>query len=401
MRRPTVVSLFTGAMGLDLGFERAGFEVRVALDVDEWACRTVMANRPRIPVIRNDIRRVPTDEILREAGLGVGGPTVVLGGPPCQSFSTAGKRGSINDDRPVRGGDLVFEFLRVVKEARPQFFVLENVTGLLSAAVRHMSFYERILRREHEIPPESRLGTAFETILGEFSKAGYRVKWAVLNSADYGVAQLRKRLFVVGSRDGAPVPFPPTPTHAPPGSLDATSGQRRPWLTLRDAIWDLRERVDLEYTPFPSWGKYLKYVPPGGCWVDIPSELQKEAMGGAYDDPDDPVRRGKRGGRRGFFRRLSWDRPAPTLVTSPVMKATCLCHPDHDRPLSVEEYARIQAFPEGWVFIGPTRSKYRMIGEAVPPPLAYAVAMCVMRAIREDPHNMYASPGLMVQKTKI
>jgi DNA (cytosine-5)-methyltransferase 1 len=392
MRRPTVVSLFTGAMGLDLGFEMEGFEIRVTLDVDEWACKTVSENRTGIPVIRNDIRRIPTDEILRKAGLGVGGPAIVTGGPPCQSFSTAGRRRSINDDRPVAGGDLVFEFLRIVQEAKPQFFVFENVTGLLSAAIRHISFYERARFKEDEMPVEAKLGTAFGRILDAFKGTGYSIKCAVLNSADYGVAQVRKRLFIVGSRNRTPLPFPPTPTHAPPGSLEVASGSRKPWLTLRDAIWNLKDREDLEYLPFPSWGKYLKYVPPGGCWVNLPKELQKDAMGGAYDDPDDPLRKGRRGGRRGFFRRLSWDRPAPTLVTSPLMKATCLCHPDHDRPLSVEEYARVQSFPTDWVFVGPTQKKYRMIGEAVPPPLASAVAMCILRALRENPADGHAAP---------
>jgi DNA (cytosine-5)-methyltransferase 1 len=372
MRRPMLISLFTGAMGLDLGFERAGFEVRLALDVNEWTCRTIRVNRPGIPVICNDIRRTPTDEVLRKAGLGVGGATVITGGPPCQAFSTGGKRLSINDTRPEKGGDLVFEFLRVVREARPQFFVFENVAGLLSAALRHMSFYERVRKREHEIPPEARLGTAFELILNEFGKTGYRIKWAVLNAADYGVPQARRRLFIVGSRDGDDIQFPPPPTHGQPGSIEVVAGLRKPWPTLRDAIWDLRDKADLEYVPFPSWGKYLKYVPPGGSWVDLPPGIREEAMGGAYYS---------QGGRRGFFRRLSWDRPAPTLVTSPVMKGTCLCHPDYDRPLSVEEYARIQCFPDGWRFVGPTQAKYRMIGEAVPPPLAHAVAMCIMEAL--------------------
>lgn len=385
-RRPTVVSLFTGAMGLDLGFEQAGFEVKVALDVSEFACATVRANRSVIPVICNDIRRVSTDDILRKAGLGVGGATVVTGGPPCQAFSTAGKRLSINDTRLDRGGDLVFEFLRVVREAKPQFFVFENVTGLLSAAIRHMSFYERIRKREHEIPPDARLGTAFERILEEFRGTGYRIKWAILNAADYGVPQVRKRLFIVGSRDGVDIAFPPLPTHGRPGSLAVATGRVKPWLTLRDAIWDLRDREDLEYIPFPSWGKYLRYVPPGGSWVNIPEDLRREAMGGAYYS---------QGGRRGFFRRLSWDRPAPTLVTSPVMKATCLCHPDYDRPLSVEEYARIQCFPDDWKFVGPTEAKYRMIGEAVPPPLGYMVATCILRVLREDPGSPYADPNLV------
>ncbi|MEM1831388.1 MAG: DNA cytosine methyltransferase [Thermosphaera sp.] len=373
----TVISLFTGAGGLDLGFHELGFEIRVALDIDRWACSTIKANWPHVPVIMDDIRRVPTDRILRAAGLRPGEATVLTGGPPCQAFSTAGKRLSIEDVRKSKGGDLVFEFIRVVREARPRFFVFENVSGLLSAARKHISFYERVRRKEHEIPSEAKLGTAFELILAEFERTGYRVKWAILNSADYGVAQVRKRLFIVGSRDGEDIPFPPPRTHYPPNSLDVLLDGKKPWLTLRDVIWDLRDRRDLEYIKFPSWGEYLKYVPPGGCWINIPPELQRKAMGGAYDDQGDPLKRGKKGGRRGFFRRLSWDKPAPTLVTSPVMKATCLCHPDHDRPLSVEEYKRLQGFPDSWILVGSTAAKYRLLGEAVPVPLAKAVAACI------------------------
>jgi len=369
--KPTVISLFTGAMGLDLGLEFIGFEVRLALDINKWVCRTLRSNKPDIIVLEGDIRSFKTSEILRAAGLREGEVTVITGGPPCQAFSTAGKRLSINDSRLDRGGDLVFEFLRVVREARPMFFIFENVTGLLSSAIRHISFYQRIRRKEHEIPPDARLGTGFERIMDEFKKTGYYIKWGVLNAADYGVPQTRKRLFVVGAREKIKMSFPPTPTHAPPESLEVITSERKPWLTLKDAIWDLKDRQDLEYLEFPSWGKFLKYVPPGGCWINIPEELQKEAMGGAYTS---------QGGRRGFYRRLSWKRPAPTLVTSPIMKATCLCHPDHDRPLSVEEYARIQCFPDYWKFVGSTAAKYRMIGEAVPPPLGRAIGTVILEA---------------------
>jgi DNA (cytosine-5)-methyltransferase 1 len=132
----------------------------------------------------------------------------------------------------------------------------------------------------------------------------------------------------------------------------------------------------MERTEFPKWGKYLKHIPAGGCWVDLPENLKKEAMGRAANS-DDPKRKGKQGGRTGFFRRLSWDKPSPTLVTSPSQMGTCLCHPDEDRPLTVKEYAKLQGFPAGWKFIGSTSQKYRMIGEAVPVPLAKVIAKTV------------------------
>ncbi|MEA2703047.1 MAG: (cytosine-5)-methyltransferase 1, partial [Actinomycetota bacterium] len=138
-RRPAVVSLFSGALGLDLGLEAAGFEVRVAVEANRNAAETIRKNRPDIPVIERRIEQVTTEEILAEAGLEPGEPTVVSAGPSCQAFSTAGQRGSVADPR----GELFRQFLRVVREARPRFFVMENVRGVLSAAVRHRPLSER------------------------------------------------------------------------------------------------------------------------------------------------------------------------------------------------------------------------------------------------------------------
>ena len=361
MTRPTVISLFTGAGGLDLGFEAEGFEIRVANDINRYAVNTLKKNRPNLPIIERDIRDVETSEILEKARLSVGEATVVTGGPPCQPFSTAGKRLSIQDPR----GSLFLHFVRVVKEARPHFFVFENVRGLVSAALKHVGFYERINSKK-ELTPEEKLGSAFDFVLKKFKETGYHINWGVLNAADYGVPQKRLRLIIIGARDPPPVPLPAR-THAPQPMMTLDGKMLKKWVTLREALRDLKDPSP-EYLPFPSWGKYLKYVPPGGCWVDIPKHLQKEALGGAHLS---------QGGRRGFYRRLSWDEPCPTLVTSPVMKATCLCHPDEDRPLSVREYARIQQFPDEWEFVGPTAEKYRQIGEAVPVGLARAIARVI------------------------
>jgi DNA (cytosine-5)-methyltransferase 1 len=118
----------------------------------------------------------------------------------------------------------------------------------------------------------------------------------------------------------------------------------------------------------------LPKIPPGGCWRDLPLKLQKKVLGGAYDNLDDPKTCGKKGGRTGFLRRLSWNEPSPTLVDHPTTKAACLCHPDENRPLSVREYGRIQGFPDNWVFCGQISSKYRLIGQATPVRLSRAVA---------------------------
>lgn len=142
--RPTVVSLFTGAMGLDLGFEMEGFDIRVALDNNKDVVATIKKNRPNIPIIGENIFNVRTSEILEKARLEIGEATVVTGGPPCQPFSTAGRRKSVEEKK----GQLVYQFLRIVKESQPKFFVFENVAGLVSAARKHISFYARIEKRK-------------------------------------------------------------------------------------------------------------------------------------------------------------------------------------------------------------------------------------------------------------
>lgn len=366
---PTVISLFTGAMGLDLGFEMENFNVRVTLDNNKDVVQTIKKNRPNIPVIGRSIFDVETNEILEKARLDVGEATVVTGGPPCQPFSTAGRRLSVQE----RKGQLIFQLLRVVKEAKPRFFLFENVTGLVSAALKHISFYERMKKKKEELSPEEQLGSAFAVLLKEFEKTNYYINWDVLNAADYGAPQKRRRLIVLGSREGHAIPLPPT-THASPKSLDVATREKKPWVTLREALKDLVD-PNPEYTPYPCWGKYMKYIPEGGYWRDLPEELKKEAMGGAYFS---------QGGRTGFYRRLSWNKPSPTLVTSPVFKGTVLGHPEEDRPLSVREYARIQGFPDDWEFVDHISTKYRLIGEAVPIPLSCALARQILKGLRSE-----------------
>jgi len=372
---PTVISLFTGAMGLDLGFEMEGFTIRVTLDNNKDAIGTIKENRPDVPIIGKDIFKVKTSEILDKARLRVGEATVVTGGPPCQPFSTAGRRLSVEEKK----GQLVFQFLRVVRETQPRFFLFENVSGLLSAARKHVSFYARIKKKEEELAPKERLGSAFDRVLEEFEKVRtldgnyYAVNWAILNAADFGTPQKRKRLIILGSRNGKKPKFPTT-THASPKSLEVVTGMKKPWVTLKETIGDLDD-PNPEGVPFPSWGKYMKYIPEGGYWRNLPEELKKEAMKGAYYS---------QGGRTGFFRRLSWSKPSPTLVTSPVFKGTCLAHPKENRPLSVREYARIQGFPDDWEFIDPISTKYRLIGEAVPIALARALARQILKELEKE-----------------
>lgn len=341
-----VISLFSGAMGLDLGLERAGFRVAVALECNPFAVATIRANRPDLPVIDRPIEQVTTDEVLHAAGLKAGDPVIVAGGPSCQVFSTAGARGSLGDPR----GELFEHFVRVVHESQPRFFVMENVRGLLSAAARHRPLNKRGPGHP-PLAPEEELGSAFQVVAEHLRQLGYYTVFDVLNSADFGTPQTRQRLLLLGSRDGEALRMP-TPTHARDGE-----GGRAKWRTLRDAAGNLAEAEPEFYTFCPAKEKFLKQVPEGGNWRDLPEDVRKEALGRAFDSW---------GGRSGFFRRLAWDRPSPALTTRPDSKATSLCHPTELRPLSVREYARVQEFPDDWIFAGPVRKKYEQVGNAVP-----------------------------------
>ncbi|QOJ78870.1 DNA cytosine methyltransferase [Infirmifilum lucidum] len=354
-----VVSLFTGAYGLDLGFEEEGYDVTVALDVSEDSLSELKANRPRIPFLLGDIKRFSTKDILEEAGLVPGEVDVVTGGPPCQPFSPAGKRRSLGDPR----ASALMEFIRVVREARPRAFVMEEVPGLLSARVKHVPIRER---GERPPSPEEEPGSAWRVVLEELSRTGYVIKWRLLNAAWYGAPQDRTRIIVIGVRpDVRREPVFPEPEYGEtPGLLGL-----RPYTTLAEALSGLLDPGSYAELP-PKYSEYIKYVPPGGNWRQIPDELKPAAMNGALPAG---------GGRMGFYRRLCWFEPSPTLVTHPAMKATMLVHPWEDRPLSVREYMRLQGFPDEWRVVIGIQEAYRLFGEAVPVPLARAVA----RAVRD------------------
>lgn len=347
-----VISLFSGAMGLDIGLEKAGLNVVIGQDFDTSCVRTMQANGHK--VLGGDIRGINPQYLLDLAGLSVGEPFLICGGPPCQPFSTAGKRLGINDPR----GSLFMDFIRMIDYIRPRFFVMENVKGIMSAPLKHVSLLER-----DENDPNQKLGTVLDVILAEFNKLGYKTVYGLLDAVNYGVPQFRERFVLIGSRDNEDI-FLPIPTH-----FHKHQNKEYQWQTVRSTITDL-EFDDGECAAFSEERmKFLEMVPEGGNWRDLPSNIIPIAMGGAYKSG---------GGKVGFYRRLSYDQPSPTVVTSPVQKATMMCHPTQTRPLSVREYARIQQFPDNWIFTGTTAAKYRQIGNAVPVGLAEAIGKAVL-----------------------
>lgn len=333
------ISLFSGAMGLDIGLMEAGIKIELGQDFDAYCVQTMTANGHK--GLLGDIRDITPEMLLKEVDMKVGEPFLICGGPPCQPFSTAGKRLGINDPR----GSLFLDFVRMIDAIRPRFFVMENVKGLMSA----------FLKDENGKNTDTKV---LDIILNEFKKLNYKTVCGVLDAVNYGVPQFRERFVLIGSRDNEDI-FLPVPTHF---HIHQNSNYR--WRTLADTIKDL-EDTESECDAFSDRRlRYLKMVPEGGNWKDLPSDILQEAMGGAYKSG---------GGKVGFYRRLSYAQPSPTVVTSPVQKATMMCHPTKDRPLSVAEYARIQQFPDDWKFIGTTASKYKQIGNAVPVGLAKAI----------------------------
>lgn len=347
-----VVSFFSGAMGLDIGLEKAGLNVVIGQDFEPSCVETMRANGHN--VFGGDIREISPEKILKLAGLHIGEPFMVCGGPPCQPFSTAGKRLGINDPR----GSLFMDFIRMINYIRPRFFVMENVKGIVSSPLKHVSAKER-----EKDDPDQQLGTVLDVILSEFDKLGYKTVYGILDAVNYGVPQFRERFVLIGSRDNEDI-FLPIPTH-----FQMHQNPEYRWKTVGEVIRDLESNPG-DYTPLSGERKkYLHMVPEGGNWRDLPEEIIPVAMGGAYKSG---------GGKVGFYRRLSYNQPAPTITTSPAQKATMLCHPRQDRPLSIKEYARIQQFPDDWIFTGTTAAKYRQIGNAVPIGLAEAIGKAII-----------------------
>lgn len=353
------ISLFSGAMGLDLGMEKAGFDVLVCNEFDPVICETIRKNS-KTPLIEGDISKISSYELLKAAKVNKGEQIdLVFGGPPCQAFSTAGAQRSMKDVR----GNLVLDFLRIIKDIRPNTFLLENVRGLMYAKIQEIP--KGFKRDEYNFILNKKGGVLY-FLSQEFQKLGYKISFALFNSANYGVPQKRERILFFGTLSKKEITLP-VPTH------DLTGINGLKWLSIREAFAGLNEK-DMEYVEFRDNHKqYLSKLKEGQYWKYLSKKDQEKALGKSLF---------LQGGKTGFFRRLAWNSPAPTLVTSPIMPATMLCHPDKLRPLSVQEYARIQQFPDSWKFEGKTLQKYKQIGNAVPVGLAYPAGMALARHLK-------------------
>jgi DNA (cytosine-5)-methyltransferase 1 len=348
------LSLFSGAGGLDLGAEAAGFHVAAALEVNEDAADALEKNFPHLAssVIRRDILEVPTEELLEAAGLSSGErPDLLIGGPPCTPFSKSGywlewKRAGLDPD-----ASLLQAYTRVLAEAQPRAFILENVYALT---------FNNKASRPH-----------FERLLSELDEAGYQFRWRVLNAADYGVPQARPRLIIVGTRrgEGLPVPELPAATHF--GRWErrqsgATHGE--PHVTTGEALDGLSADPELTETVAGEYGHLLPEIPPGDNYLFYTAKR-------GHPEPLFEWR----SRYWSFLLKLSPDKPSPTIQAQPGPYVG----PFHwdNRRLRLPELKRLFTFPDSYEFVGSRNSIQAQVGNAVPPLLGLRVAEAVAEAL--------------------
>lgn len=330
IRKYKSLELFAGAGGLALGLEKAGFDVQALVEIDKYAADTLRKNRKSWNVIEEDIIKVSEQGIITYLPKYTD-IDFISGGYPCQAFSYAGHKLGLDDVR----GTMFFYFAKIIKDLSPKVFLAENVKGLSS----------------HDD------GRTLQTMIEIYENLGYNVSWHIVRANNYGVAQKRERVIIVGIRKDFNIDYrlPKEYSYKP---------------VLRDALKEVPISDGEKYPEKKR--KVLELVPAGGYWRDLPEEIAKEYMGKSYYSG---------GGRTGMARRISWDEPCLTLTCSPAQKQTERCHPDETRPFTVREYARIQSFPDEWKFSGSMGQQYKQIGNAVPVELARAVGLSIIDAL--------------------
>jgi DNA (cytosine-5)-methyltransferase 1 len=317
------IEVCAGCGGLSSGFIKEGFKPLLLCEIDKNCCKTLEKNHSNLPdlLIENcDLKELDLNDFNGEVD-------ILMGGIPCQPFSTAGLRRGFTDLR----GQLIFDFNRLILECNPRMIIVENVKGLLS----HNN------------------GDTIKAIINLLENDGkYVVKYKVLNAKDFSVPQKRERLIIVGVRKDLN------------SICEYNFPEKNPkQLYLRDVLVGVPASMGMVYNKAKE--DVMKLVPAGGCWVDLPDGIREKYMGNALHSG---------GGKRGMARRLAMDEQCLTLTTSPCQKQTERCHPTETRPFNVREYARIQTFDDDYKFVGSISSQYKQIGNAVPVALAQAIA---------------------------
>lgn len=341
IEKPRLVSLFSGCGGMDLGFEQAGFERVWANDFDKDAQTVFSLNLGKID--NRDIREIPAVEIPM--------CDVITAGFPCQPFSNAGNRKGVEDAR----GMLYLDCLRIVEEKMPKVVVFENVKGILSIKTNEG---KKLINEIVEIL--------------ENMKIGYNVKYELLNASDYGVPQNRQRVILVGIRKDLEKEF------------IFPEKKEKEKLTLRHVIFDIPIDVpnQVDWQLSPQAMAMISHIPEGGSWKDVPYEELAPRFKKIRDNM-------KRYRSPNFYRRFSRDEINGTITASAQPENCGIIHPIHNRRYTIREIARIQTFPDDFLFIDDSvknvTAMYKVIGNAVPVKLSYTIAKEILHQIfRED-----------------
>lgn len=321
----TFIEVCAGAGGLSSGLMKAGFVPLLINDNNKDCCKTLKKNHPNSNVILGSMTDIDYTPYIGKVDL-------FTGGVPCQSFSQAGARKGLVDPR----GNLMFKFIDIVNQIKPKIFMIENVKGLLS----------------HD------KGNTIKKILDTINNLNlYNVTYQCLDASKYNVPQKRERVFIVGVLKTIKIPFV-FPTESTTKKV------------LKDVITNVPKSDGAKYPD--SKVKLFKMIPQGGCWVNLPVDIQKQYLGKSFNSG---------GGKRGILHRLSMDKPSLTLLCTPSQKQTERCHPLEERPLNLKEYARIQTFEDSYNFVGSIGSQYKQIGNAVPVELARQMGSSLIKVL--------------------
>lgn len=325
-KKYTFIEVCAGAGGLSGGLMKAGFVPLLLNDNNKDCCDTLKKNHIGANVICSPMEDLKLNEYIGKVDL-------LTGGIPCQSYSQAGLRKGLEDSR----GELIYTFIDMIHLLKPKIFMIENVKGLIT----------------HEA------GGTIKTILELLNREHlYDIEYQLLNAAEYGVPQKRERVFIVGRLKAANIQF------QFPEKIEKQK-------LLKDVLYNVPESPCAKYSEEKK--ALFKQIPQGGCWVNLPEDLQKSYMGNSYYSG---------GGKRGILYRLSMEKPSLTLLCTPSQKQTERCHPLEERPLTVREYARIQTFDDDYNFIGSLSSLYKQIGNAVPVELARHMGIALIKALK-------------------
>ena len=342
-----LISLFTGAGGLDLGLEVAKFETVVAVEFDKACVETLKLNRPSWKIVNKDITTISPKEILDEAGLKVGEAELLAGGPPCQPFSKSGYWASGDSKRleDPRAKTLT-SYLKVLEYAQPKAFLLENVPGMKfkTKSEGFQYFLEQVEK------------------INERTGSNYRPAAEVLNAVDYGVPQARQRVFIVGARDGTEFKFP-EPTHFRPGE-DSSASELQPFINAWDAIGSLEKKRSVDDLAVKGkWADLLPSIPEGQNYLFHTERGNGKCLFGW------------RTRYWSFLQKLKKDLPSWTITAQPGPAIG----PFHwnNRRLSREELARLQTFPDDYNITGSLRDAQRQLGNAVPSALAELIGLSI------------------------